>query len=497
MTIKIDRAEVEPTDASPGRPGEAGGDRGSCQPSARSVFLREDEALELLRRRGAITCGELRRRFGDDLFSAGLLSSKHVHVVEERAGGWVVPLLALTPAGARYPLAKKKRGQIELLEPPMPDVLVINYHKLHGWADELAGKIRYVVFDEVQELRRPSSDKYHAAKRIAHAAAYRIGLSATPIYNYGDEFHAIFEVLAADELGTKGEFDASWVSGTKTIADPLAFGAYLRDHALMLRRTRRDVARELPALSIVPHTVDADTRILAQADGRAFELARIVLDRNKQAKGAKLHASEELSGLVRQQTGIAKAAFVAEFVSLLCEAGEKVLLFGWHHEVYGIWRTKLAHLNPAFFTGAESPTQKEAAKTAFVEGDAQVLIMSLRAGAGIDGLQKVCRTVVFGELDWSPGVHEQATGRIYRDGQADPVVAYYLLAEDGSDPIVADVLGVKRGQIEPVRNPDGTTDLVQVDEARVRRLAEDYLKQRGMSLPAHQADEGTDLQGAA
>lgn len=385
--------------------------------------------------------------------------------------------------GTPYPLMKKTRGQMELIEPPMPDVLVINYHKLSGWADELAGKIRYLVFDEVQELRRRTSDKYAAAAKIARGAEYRLGLSATPIYNYGDEFHSIFGVLASEELGTKSEFDATWGSDTGRVSDPLAFGSYLRDNALMLRRTRRDVARELPALSVVPHTIDSDTRILAQTDGRAFELARIVLDRNKQPKGAKFQASEELSGLVRQQTGIAKAAFVAEFVSLLCESGEKVLLFGWHHEVYGIWRAKLAHLKPVFFTGMESPTQKEAAKRAFVEGDAQVLVMSLRAGAGIDGLQKVCRTVVFGELDWSPGVHEQATGRIYRDGQADPVVAYYLLAEDGSDPIVADVLGVKRGQIEPVRNPGGATDLVQVDEDRVRRLAEDYLRQRGMTMP--------------
>ena len=83
---------------------------------------------------------------------------------------------------------------------------------------------------------------------------------------------------------------------------------------------------------------------------------------------------------------------------------------------------------------------------------------------GLVGLQGSCRTVVFGELDWSPGVHEQATGRVHRDGQAEPVVAYYLMAESGSDPIVAQVLGIKRQQIEGVRDPDAA--IVQTAEAR-------------------------------
>ena len=106
--------------------------------------------------------------------------------------------------------------------------------------------------------------------------------------------------------------------------------------------------------------------------------------------------------------------------------------------------------------------------------------MSLRAGAGVDGLQHHARTVVFGELDWSPGVHEQCIGRIHRDQQSDPVVAYFLIADSGSDPIVADVLGLKREQVERVRDPDG--DLVEqlaVDPNHIKRLAEQFLERKG------------------
>ena len=168
---------------------------------------------------------------------------------------------------------------------------------------------------------------------------------------------------------------------------------------------------------------------------------------------------------------------------LLVESGERVVLYGWHHEVYSIWREQLADLAPVFFTGHESIPQKDAARAAFVEGRAKVLVMSLRAGAGIDGLQTVSRTVVYGELDWSPGVHEQTDGRVYRDGQTDPVAAYYLVAEAGSDPIVAAVLGLKRNQLAPLRDPGGAlVEDLAIDAGHIRRLAEGYLTSRGERL---------------
>jgi len=186
---------------------------------------------------------------------------------------------------------------------------------------------------------------------------------------------------------------------------------------------------------------------------------------------------------MRQATGIAKAPYVADFVRLLLENGEKVVLYGWHREVYSIWLQQLKDYNPRLYTGTESAKQKEDAKNAFIEGDCDLLIISLRSGAGVDGLQRVCRTVVNGELDWSPAVHEQNIGRVYRDEQEDPVMAYFLISEEGSDPIIADVLGIKRGQIEGVRDPNAELiEKLETDTGNVKRLAEAYLKRVGVQV---------------
>lgn len=374
-----------------------------------------------------------------------------------------------------------KKGTPYKLE--VPDVLIMNYHKLAGWAETLAPLVKSVTFDECQELRRSESDKYKAAKFLTSEADFILGLSATPIFNYGGEFFNVLDVLCPGRLGSAEEFHREWCSygysGKERIKEPKAFGSYLRDSGLMLRRTRREVKREIPEVSKFHQVIEADTAALDKVSDACAELARLILREGQTVKGEKLRASEELSNILRQATGISKAPYVANFVKMLVDNGEKVVLYGWHRAVYAIWNDLLKDYKPVMFTGSESALQKDKAKLEFVNGDAQILIISLRAGAGLDGLQHACKTVVFGELDWSPGVHEQAIGRVARDGQLDPVMAYFLVSEHGADPTIVDVLGIKKGQIEGVRNHEAPlVEKLQTDPNHIKKLAQSYLNQK-------------------
>lgn len=388
-------------------------------------------------------------------------------------------------SGKPYSLIKGTRQRIaDLWTDRLPDVIVINYHKLRTWAEILKPLTKFVVFDECQALRHPGTLLNTAARHLADGAEARMGLSATPIYNYGAEFYHVVDVLIPGCLGTYDEFLREWCGQEQRLKDSKEFGAYLRREGIMLRRTREDVGRELPALTKVGHEIEANPDALARIKGDAVALARVILAQNERYRGERMQAAGQFDMLMRQATGVAKAPYVAEFVRMLVESGEPVVLFGWHREVYSIWMEKLADLNPALYTGSESPTQKQAAKDAFCDGRSKVLIVSLRSGAGLDGLQHVCSTVVVGELDWSPGVIEQCVGRVYRDGQVKPVMAYFLLAEEGSDPIVADVLGIKREQIEGVRNPSlGMAERIDDGENQLRRLAAQYLAAHGLASP--------------
>ena len=375
--------------------------------------------------------------------------------------------------GTPYELPKSLDGR-------GPDVVLLNYHKLTSWADILRRYANSVIFDEVQELRHAESAKYAAADALAAACKFRLGLSATPIYNYGGEIFNVLNVLKPGCLGSWNEFTNEWCVGygnNMKMTAPKAFGAYAREHFLIIRHTREEVGRELPPVIRIPHRIGSDRAALDQVENSAAELARIILRQGELVRGQKMQASEQFNNILRQATGIAKAPYVADFVRLLVESGEKVVLCGWHREVYSIWLSKLRDLAPIMYTGSETPTEKLQAKSAFTTGESQILILSLRSGAGLDGLQEAASSIVFGELDWSPGVHEQCIGRLHRDGQPKSVVAYFLVAEDGADPVMAETLGLKREQIEGIRNPD--QDFIEKLERggdRMKKLAEFYLR---------------------
>lgn len=370
-----------------------------------------------------------------------------------------------------------------------PDVLIMSYSKLRGWRDHLTGTIRAVIFDEAQELRHNGTEKWNAAASIADGARYRVGLTNTPVYNYGGEIHNIFQVIAPDALGNREEFLREWGSGDPyddkgRVKNPAALGAYLRDQGLMLGRTRAEVGRELPGVLRVPQEIAADPSALDRIAGDAAEMARLILAASTDRQ-VKFRLAGELDWKVREATGIAKAPYVAEFVRLLLESEKKVLLLGWHRAVYDIWLHRLREFSPVLYTGSESPQQKARNADDFINGDSRVLVMSLRAAAGLDGLQEACRVAVFGELDWSPQVHEQAIGRLNRDGQVDPVLVYFLHTDSGSDPPIVETLQIKRGQSEPMMSKDGNLFAQTVDNgARIRRLAESVLAGRGRPAPA-------------
>jgi SNF2 family DNA or RNA helicase len=370
-----------------------------------------------------------------------------------------------------------------------PDIIIGTYHKLHGWALTLSKILRAVVFEEAHHLRHSDSNRYAAAKVLGDTLAFRLGLSATPIFGYGGEIFNLLDVLRPGLLGTKEEFNREWCvkmdNGKYKVANPQALAAYLTETGAMLRRTRKDVGREMPPVTVIPHFVEADPNVLLKLEGNSIELAKTILRNSEDFRGQKMQAGGEFEMRMRQATGIAKAPYAAEFINLLYEeSGEKMLIFAWHHAVYDILMEKLAHLKPRMYTGKQTPLQKKEAKEAFIKGDCDALLMSLRAGEGTDGLQEAAHIVVVVELDWAPATFEQNIGRLDRDGQTEPVVVFYLLSNSGSDPVMTEVLGIKKQQLDGIRNPDqDLVESLQITEDHVRKLAQHFLKVKNVPEP--------------
>lgn len=371
------------------------------------------------------------------------------------------------------------------------DLIVCNYAKLQKWQYHLKEVVQSVIFDEAQELRRSDSFRYEAAAAIAHAARYRTALTGTPVYNYGgSEIYNIVDTVRPGVLGSRDEFAREWCHtsslGVKTVVhNPTALNSYLIGNGLMLRRPPEVINIHVPPVQTLEQPVPSDPKVLSEIEGNAVELARLIVSQSADPR-ARWNAAGQFDVMMRQQTGIAKAPFVADFVKLLLQTEQRVILLGWHHACHRIWMERLAEYNPCLYTGAQTDKEKNRAIDRFTAGDGRVLIMSVRSGVGIDGLQKVCSTLVFGELDWSPGPHKQAIGRCRRPGQTKRTMAYFCTTDVGSDPVMIEVLDTKtlqaelilndkRGQVESDDDTQTAAPLTPGRYEQIKRIAANYL----------------------
>src|ERR1035437_4598306 len=152
----------------------------------------------------------------------------------------------------------------------------MRYSKSSGWVDTFKTKcLRSVIFDEIQELRRSESDKYKAAQVLCQNVDFVLGLSATPVTNFGDEIWTIYNCMREGVLGPYSEFIQEWCSGynAHTVKKPEALGAYLRENFLFLRRTRADVGLELEEVNTIVHTVEYDEEAVKSVEAIARQLA--------------------------------------------------------------------------------------------------------------------------------------------------------------------------------------------------------------------------------
>lgn len=330
---------------------------------------------------------------------------------------------------------------------PPADIYIAHYLILRGWKHKLPDyQFPIVIFDEIQELRHGGTEKYSVSSLLASQAEHVIGLSGTPIYNNGGEIWQVINILDFHFLGNFDAFTREWCYGygNNVVMHPEQLGKFLCDEGIMLRRRKEDVLPSLPPKRRLVNVVDSDEDIFRKY--MQSTLAKLSNWKQELSLAERTLLAFEIDKGERQATGIAKAPYVAQFVRMLLDGGERVLLFAHHHDVFDLYKSALKAERPVFITGRENNIQKAKAQEDFMSGKTNLCCISLRAAAGLNLQKATC--VVFGELDWSPAVHSQAEDRAHRIGQKDSLLCYYLVSEKGSDARMQDTLGLKVSQFK-------------------------------------------------
>ena len=368
---------------------------------------------------------------------------------------------------------------------PEADIYLMHYLLLRGWKQTLPTLgFQSVVFDEIQELRHAGTEKYSAASLLSDACERVIGLSGTPVYNEGSEIWNVINILDFHFLGSWESFTREWCTGygNRMVRKPEILGDYLRREGLMLRRTKQDVLSELPPKRRLVQTLDLNDQLYARL------MAPVIAELTQWKQSSNLTAAQRqilensISLHARQATGIAKAPYVCQFVRVLLESGERVLLFAHHHAVFDRYRNELKGFHPLFLTGRETLEEKARNAEAIMQWESTLLCLSLRAASGLNLQKATC--VVFGELDWSPAVHTQAEDRAHRIGQRDSLLCYYLVSPSGSDAFMQEALGLKVSQFIGLMGDTPLSPQQQMQDASMARQHVEKLMQEFMPSDA-------------
>ncbi|HKP61238.1 MAG TPA: DEAD/DEAH box helicase [Polyangiales bacterium] len=295
-----------------------------------------------------------------------------------------------------------------------------------------------VVLDEAQNIKNADSQVARAA--FALNARFRMTLTGTPIENRLDELWSQFHFANRGLLGGRSDFQERYA---KPISEgDVATLQHLRRRIkpFMLRRLKRDVARELPPRTDVVVHCTLNDRERELYDAILAATRKEVID--QLAAGGNVLAALEALLRLRQaacHVGLlpGQAADSSSKLELLLELLDKVLAEDHKALVFSQWTSLLDRVEPLLtaagieFTRLDGTTRDRGAVVSRFQNEVtpRVMLVSLKAGG--TGLNLTAADHVF-LLDpwWNPAVEDQAADRAHRIGQERPVLVHRLVAEE-------------------------------------------------------------------
>ncbi|MBT2341518.1 MULTISPECIES: DEAD/DEAH box helicase [Pseudomonas] len=324
------------------------------------------------------------------------------------------------------------------------DLVLTTYALLPKDVERLKSQpLHVLILDEAQYIKNPTSKAAQAARELN--ARQRLCLSGTPLENHLGELWSLFHFLLPGWLGDVKSFNRDYrVPIEKRGSDVRLQHLNGRIKPFLLRRTKEQVATELPPKTEIIHWVE-----LSDAQRDVYETMRLAMDK-------KVRDEITRKGVARSQIIILEALLklrqvccdlrlindaalptrgstsgkldsLMEMLEELFEEGRRVLLFSQFTSMLSLIEDELKKrgVDYALLTG-QTRDRRTPVKE-FQSGKRQIFLISLKAG-GVGLNLTEADTVIHYDPWWNPATENQATDRAYRIGQEKPVFVYKLIA---------------------------------------------------------------------
>jgi superfamily II DNA or RNA helicase len=327
-----------------------------------------------------------------------------------------------------------------------------------------------VILDEAQTIKNPNAETTRQALRLK--AGQRLCLSGTPLQNHLGELWSLFDFLAPGFLGSQRGFRARYRNPIEKHGDPERQSMLnKRVRPFMLRRTKQEVATELPPKTEIFDVVEMEQAQRAIYDGIRLAmhsrvraaiadkgLARsgiIILDALLKMRQACCDPRLlKLKAVEKAKAGSAKLDRLAEMLPIMISEGRRILLFSQFTEMLGLieqrlWDEKIEYV---MLTG-DTKDRRTPVKT-FQAGKVPVFLISLKAG-GVGLNLTAADTVIHYDPWWNPAAEDQATDRAHRIGQDKKVFVHRLVTLGTIEEKMEELKQKKRALVAAVMEAEG------------------------------------------
>ena len=339
------------------------------------------------------------------------------------------------------------------------------------------------VLDEAQYIK---NSKAIVARNVCQLRTrHRLCLSGTPMENHLGELWSLMRFLMPGFLGDETTFNTHLrrpIERDRSRDAQLALNR--RVSLLILRRTKDQVAKELPPKTELIHAIDLTKKqtdlyesVRAAMDKRVREaisekgLAKshiIVLDALLKLRQICCHPQLLKNPAAQKVTDSAKLDYLTEeLLPTLLEEGRRILLFSSFTSMLELIEAHLEEEKIPFLKLTGQTQDRASLVKRFQSGEVPIFLISLKAGG--TGLNLTAAdTVIHYDPWWNPAAENQATDRAHRIGQTKPVFVHKLVCTGTIEDRILELQKHKSALVEALLSEE--TSRLKIDSETLSHL---------------------------
>ncbi|MBL6987275.1 MAG: helicase SNF2, partial [Methylobacter sp.] len=344
----------------------------------------------------------------------------------------------------------------------------------------------YLILDEAQVVKNPLSKAAQLVRRIK--SSHRLCLTGTPMENHLGELWTQFDFLMPGFLSNSATFKKRYRTPIEVYGDSEQRSRLSRRIApFMLRRTKQDVATELPPKTEIIRSVPLYPKQAALYESIRLTMEKKVRDAIAQKGLSRSHITILDALLKLRQTCCdprtlplkeaqkvqesSKLDLLMELLPEQLEEGRRILVFSQFTRMIGLIESELNARKIGYAKLTGQTRNRDEAIELFKSGKVNVFLISLKAG-GVGLNLTEADTVIIYDPWWNPAAESQAADRAHRIGQDKPVFVYKLITENTVEEKIIAMQNKKRALADGIYKDGAKEESLQLTAEDLTTLFE-------------------------